>query len=332
MHGVIPLILLSTLLASHSVRAESQEKLRDTGLVCAVDMGSNTFKFIIAEINKGEYLQYVDERKTAGVGDDLKATESKTGRKQISDGKVQEIRALLAGFQDQCEQKTHSRKIQGIATAAFREAENGAAISDQLRQQGIEVQILTGEGESAYAYEAATLGKSGFAVADLGSRTTEFVTKTGENYQWAEIHTGYKVAWDDFYEKAGTFGQASSQHLVKLKQMIGEKENQILRNRIELVMIEFGETASYVLGIPQDQIEGKIITRTQVQGKLKDLHAMDAKAFADLKKNFKDAIKVLPRVVLADLILEQTGYDQLRGSNRELNVAIVYQISRGVTH
>jgi len=327
--SIVSLVVFgSTILFSGTVCAEDRQEFRDTGRLCVVDMGSNTFKFIVAEIKSGEYLQYVDDRKTAGVGDDLKASEKNSGHKVISEGKIKEILSLLARFQDECERQTRSRKMYGIATAAFREAENSKVISQQLSQQGIDVHILAGEEESVYAYEVATLGKPGFAVVDLGSRTTEFVTKSGAIYQWVELATGYKVAWQEFYEKAETFNQASAQHLEKLKGFIGEQKKEILRNRQELVAVEVGETASYVLGIPQNQIEGKIITRTQVQNKLKDLLAMDPKAFAELKGNFKDAEKVLPRLVFLEFILGETGYDRFRGTDRELNVAVVYRLSR----
>lgn len=322
------IVFVTTVLFSGTVCAENKSELRDTGLVCAVDMGSNTFKFIVAEIKSGEYLQYVDDRKTSGVGDDLKNSEKQSGRKIISDGKLKEIKSLLAGFQDECERKTRSRKIHGIATAAFREAENGKTVSEQMHQQGVEMKVLTGEEESVYAYEAATLGERGLAVVDLGSRTTEFVTNTGTKYQWVEIATGYKIAWDDYYDKAETFREASSQHLKKLKEIIGERQKEILRDQQELKVIEVGETANYILGIPQDQIEGKVITHSQVKNKLKDLFAMDPKSFAELKENFKDAAKVLPRLVLVDFILTETGYDKFRGTDHELNVAIVYRLSR----
>ena len=325
---LLMIVVPFTIIASHTVLAEDTQGFRDTGLVCAVDMGSNTFKFIVAKIENGQYIQYIDQRKTAGVGDDLKASEMKSGHKFISDDKIKEIQALIAEFQDECENRTHSRKIWGIATAAFREAENGRAISEQLSQQGLDMKILTGEEESAYAYEAATSGEPGFAVIDLGSRTTEFVTKSGASYQWVEIATGYKVAWDDLYDDAATFSDAAAAHLTKLKELISEKEQAILRNQRELVTIEVGETSSYILGLPQNEIEGKVISRTRVQNKLKELSAMNQESFADLKRNFKDAARVLPRLVVIDFILGVTGYDEFRATDHELNVAIVYRLSR----
>lgn len=297
--------------------------LHDTGVVCAVDMGSNTFKFIVAEMKNGQYLQYFDERKTAAVGDDLRASQEKLGRKLISDAKIKEIQSLLISFQDRCDQQTHSRRMHAIATAAFREAENISEILELLHQQDVEVRILTPEEESAYAYDAATLGEEGFAVLDLGSRTTEFVTRNNGKYEWILLNTGYKLAWDDFFQNADTFQQASESYVTKLSSLITDSNKKLLLTRRELVVIEVGETAAYILGIPQDQVEGKEITHAQVQRKLKEL----SESFADLKVSFKDAPKVLPRLVFIDFMLRQTGYEKFRATNRELNVAILLRLA-----
>ena len=145
MRTLIPLIAI---LLSGMAYADTKSGLHDTGLICAVDMGSNTFKFIVAEIKNGEYHQYVDVRKTAGVGDDLENSEKKSGKKNISDVKQTEIKLLLKEFQDECERRTQSRKLYAIATAAFREAENVGAISQQINHQGIELEVLTGRDRS----------------------------------------------------------------------------------------------------------------------------------------------------------------------------------------
>jgi exopolyphosphatase/pppGpp-phosphohydrolase len=290
---------------------------RDTGLICAVDMGSNTFKFIIAEIKNGKYLEITDIRQTAGVGDDLRASEQRTGKKRISDAKLREIQSMLSRFQDECEKRTGARKMHAIATAAFREAENRQTISEQLKQQNIDLKILTEEEESVYAYQAATAGAPGFAVIDLGSRTTEFVNRSGDAYRWVLMPTGYKTAWDDFYKSSSTFAAAAALHRKKLHELISKDHLDILRNQKELVAIEVGEAASYVLGIPQDQIEGKLLSREQLSEKLKEISEM----------NFPDAGKVLPRLVLLDFVLEQAGYQSVRCTDNELNVAIVYRLA-----
>ena len=312
--------------------AEAQKSLRDTGRVCAVDMGSNTLKLIVGEVKNGEYIQHLDIRKTGGVGDDIEASERKLKRKLISEPKLTEVLTILSGFQDECERQTKSRKLQGIATAAFREAENIQSVLQKFQETGVTIQVLTPEEESRYAYVSATLGEPGFAVLDLGSRTTEIVNEGDSTHEWVLLNTGYKVAWDDFYETSTTFEEASTKHLSALKKIVRDQDWKILQNQKELVVIEVGEAASYLLKIPQEQVEGKIITQTLLQEKLKMLRSMDAKAFADLKKSFKDAARVLPRAIFLELTLERTGYKSFRCTNRELNAAIILLMARSSTN
>ena len=47
----------------------------DTRLVCAIDMGSSTFKLILGEMKEGHYVQHHFTKNRLGVGDDM----SKTG-------------------------------------------------------------------------------------------------------------------------------------------------------------------------------------------------------------------------------------------------------------
>ena len=315
---LISCILLLLMVAS--------EAFPDTGKICAADLGSNTFKFLIAEIKDGDFVQHLDVRKTAGVGDDLRASEKLLKRKVISDAKIAEIQSLLTDFQIQCKQQTQSARLYAIATAAFREAENIVSIRKRLQAQGVEIKVLSPEEESQYAYEAATLGKSGFAVLDLGSRTSEFVNKTDNRYQWILLNTGYKVAWDDFYENASTFREAALRHVASLRTMIRNRDVKGLQNQKELVVIEVGETASYLLGLPQDQIEGKVITHAQLQANLRNLQQLDEQSFANLKQDFKNAAKVFPRAVFLDYVLQATGYKSFRCTNRELNAAVILRM------
>jgi hypothetical protein len=49
---MISLLLLMGLLFPFSAASS------DTGLVCAIDMGSNTFKLILGEMKEGNYVQH----------------------------------------------------------------------------------------------------------------------------------------------------------------------------------------------------------------------------------------------------------------------------------
>jgi len=83
----------------------------DTGVFCAIDMGSNNFKLILGEMKGGRYLQHHFAKNRLGVGDDM----SKTG--EISPAKLEEIRQTLQEYSGFCDGKGIQARA-AVATAA----------------------------------------------------------------------------------------------------------------------------------------------------------------------------------------------------------------------
>src|SRR5688500_20382678 len=92
---------------------------RASAAMCAIDMGSNTFRRIAGTFENGRYVQSAIEKRTLGVGDDVAAH----GR--ISDAKLAEIKEVLTSFRAACLKEGMSR-VAAVGTAAFRAAPNGA--------------------------------------------------------------------------------------------------------------------------------------------------------------------------------------------------------------
>jgi hypothetical protein len=94
--------------------------------MCAIDMGSNTFRRIAGSFENGRYVQRAIEKPTLGVGDDVAAH----GR--ISDGNLAEIEQALASFKAACAKE-------GVSTIA-------SALELTDRELGIGVIIEAGVG------------------------------------------------------------------------------------------------------------------------------------------------------------------------------------------
>ena len=133
-------------------------------VTCAIDMGSNSFRRIVARFENGRYAQHRIEVRTLGVGDDV----ARNGR--ISDAKLEEIRGTLAAFKGACNADRAAR-VTAIGTAAFRDAPNGARAVEIAAQLGIAMSA-TEQRESELAYLAGSLGRDGYAVIDNGSRAS----------------------------------------------------------------------------------------------------------------------------------------------------------------
>jgi exopolyphosphatase/guanosine-5'-triphosphate,3'-diphosphate pyrophosphatase len=154
---MIPLLLLTLLLFSFSAVSS------DTGLVCAIDMGSNSFKLMLGEMKGGKYVQHHFIKSKLGVGDDM----SKTG--VISPPKLKEIRQTLEKYLDVCDSNGILTRS-AVATAAFREAKNQGEAVEIAKSLNLPLEIASEERESQLAYLGARLGS-----ATLPSSITEVV-------------------------------------------------------------------------------------------------------------------------------------------------------------
>jgi exopolyphosphatase/pppGpp-phosphohydrolase len=286
----------------------------DTGKVCVVDMGSNTFKLIVGEMSAGIYVEHYIDKKTMQVGDDM----SKSGR--ISDGKLKDIRETLTEFRSKCESKG-ALSFRAVATAAFREAENGRGVVDIGKDVQIPVEIATEERESALAYLTATNGAKNQAVIDNGSRSIELVAKDATGAPvWKVVKLGYRAAYDEFFRNASTFAEGYDRMTAALARDLGDLT--AYAGRQDLVGIELDEMATYLL--KKKKVDGERIKLSALNKAIAKLKRQDASTFSELKKE-RDIDRVLPRLVAVEYVLRQTGYRSVGVVSRELGVGLIIE-------
>ncbi len=112
--------------------------------IAIIDLGSNTNRLIIMETQLGFSYRLVDEVREVVR---LRQGMSEAG---LSDEAVIRGLSTLRLYKDFCEQ-TNVRQILAVATSAVREAANGPAFPDRIRDEiGISIQLLDGEKEAYY--------------------------------------------------------------------------------------------------------------------------------------------------------------------------------------
>jgi exopolyphosphatase/pppGpp-phosphohydrolase len=285
----------------------------DTGLVCAIDMGSNTFKLIVGEMQDGKYVQHHFTKSRLGVGDDM----SKTG--VISPSKLKEIRQMLENYLAVCDAKGVPARG-AVATAAFREAKNQGDVLEIANSLNLPLEIVSEERESQLAYLVGALGKPNFAVIDNGSRTIEFVTYAADGYQWSIANLGYRIAFEQFFQPARSFAEASDRYRQVLAPHLLSAG--FMKNRDGYVGVEMEDVARYLLS--QDRVDGVLISRETVSRKIAALRAMSEFEFSELKKA-KDIDEILPRLVVLEQTLITFGYPEMQVFERELGVGLVVE-------
>ena len=135
-----------------------------------IDIGSNTVRLVVYSGSQRTPRVWLNEKVNARLGRNLSATG------HMPDKAIDQAFGSLARYATILADLAIG-DIQTVATAAVRDADNGAEFLDRVRQLGLSPRLLSGEDEaqgSAFGVIGAFPGAQG-TVADLGGGSLELV-------------------------------------------------------------------------------------------------------------------------------------------------------------
>ena len=142
-------------------------------IVAVVDVGTNSTRLLIADVRDGRIVRELDRRTNVtrlGEGVD------ESGR--LSDEAVGRVLAVCASYREAIDAAGAVRVV-AVLTSAVRDAHNGAALEQALREQfGFEAATITGEREARLTFLGATAARPyevPLMVLDIGGGSTEIV-------------------------------------------------------------------------------------------------------------------------------------------------------------
>lgn len=150
--------------------------------VAIIDMGTNTFHLLLAEV-KGDTHEIIHRERKA----------VKVGEKGINNGEITPEawdRALKAINEfKQTTDKAGIEKIFATATSAIRSASNGKALTEEIKKQsGIDIEIISGAREAELishgVRRALDLGKEKHLIMDIGGGSIEFIIADQNEIYW----------------------------------------------------------------------------------------------------------------------------------------------------
>jgi exopolyphosphatase/guanosine-5'-triphosphate,3'-diphosphate pyrophosphatase len=155
-----------------------------TRLLAGIDLGTNTVRALVAEADPHRGLRplWADQAVTR-LGEGLAA------RGTLAPAAVERTLAAVRRFH------AHARGLGTpetllVATAAVREAQDGAALMRRLQaEEGIRARVVTGEDEAALTLLGATAALGGvrgdWGLLDVGGGSTEFLVADGSRIRTA---------------------------------------------------------------------------------------------------------------------------------------------------
>lgn len=137
-----------------------------------IDIGSNSMRLIIVEINENRSFRIIDELKeTVRLGMDI----SKNG--DLNEFRIQKAIDTLCHFKN-LSTSLGVEKLIVVATEAVRKASNQKVFLEKVKNQlNIDIRVLRGEEEAYYNYVGAinTLDLSNALIMDIGGASTELI-------------------------------------------------------------------------------------------------------------------------------------------------------------
>jgi exopolyphosphatase/guanosine-5'-triphosphate,3'-diphosphate pyrophosphatase len=168
----------------------------DARRIAVVDIGTNSTRLLVADVADGEVVE-LDRRTTVTrLGQGVEAT----GR--LADEAIARVTEALSSYREIID-RLGARQIVAVATSAMRDAENGPAFRDEIRERfGIDARTISGDEEARLTFLGATSGRAAGSqtlVIDIGGGSTEYVT--GQAASDPDFHVSTRMGSVRFTER-----------------------------------------------------------------------------------------------------------------------------------
>ena len=140
--------------------------------VAAVDLGTNSTRLLVADVEDGSIAEVVRRLKITRLGEGVDE------RKRLLPAPVARVRNVLTDFRREAESLGAERTL-AIATSAVRDAENGEAFLGEVEwSYGFQTRLLSGYDEAQLTFRGVAFGRElseDTLVLDIGGGSTELV-------------------------------------------------------------------------------------------------------------------------------------------------------------
>jgi len=138
--------------------------------VAAVDLGTNSTRLLVADVEDGRVEELDRETVITRLGEDVDR------RRRLLPEPIARVRNTLVDFRRRAEKLGAERTLL-VATSAVRDAENGEAFLGEIEwSYGFDTELLSGDEEAAMTLRGVSIGREleqGTLLLDVGGGSTE---------------------------------------------------------------------------------------------------------------------------------------------------------------
>jgi len=149
--------------------------------VAAVDLGTNSTRLLVADIENGKIVDVERDTRVTRLGEGVDQ------RRRLLPVPVTRVRNVLTDYRRTLESLGAERTL-AIATSAIRDAENGEAFLGEVEwSYGFATRLLSGHDEALMMFRGVTAERelaAGTVIVDVGGGSTELVAGEPDGVRW----------------------------------------------------------------------------------------------------------------------------------------------------
>jgi exopolyphosphatase/guanosine-5'-triphosphate,3'-diphosphate pyrophosphatase len=291
--------------------------------VAAVDLGTNSTRLLVADVDDGRVDDVVRTTKVTRLGEGVDE------RHRLLPLPVTRVRNVLTDFRRTAESLGAERTL-AIATSAVRDAENGEAFLGEVEwSYGFATRLLSGHDEALMTFRGVTTEReldADTVILDVGGGSTELVAGGPDGVRWHDsLDIGSVRLTERFLHSDPPTGDELSACAAAVRALLAERVPDEIRSAARSAVGVAGtitSIAALALGLEEydrERVHGFRLTAKALDVELQRLAAMPVEERKTIRSLDPDRAPVIVAgAVIAQQALAFFGLDSLEISERDI--------------
>ena len=289
--------------------------------VAAVDLGTNSTRLLVADVDDGRLDEVSRRQKITRLG------EAVDERKRLLPVPIARVRHVLTDFRREAERLGAERTL-AVATSAVRDAENGEAFLGEIEwSYGFQTRLLSGHEEAQLTFRGASTGRKvaeDTLVIDIGGGSTELVVGGPDGLRFHDsLDLGGVRLTERFLHSDPPTEEELEACGAVVRALLAERVPREVRPRTAIgVAGTITSLAALDLGLAEydpDRVHGHRLSREGVLRQLERLASLPLAERRELPALDPDRAPVIVAgTVILREVLDHFGLDGLEASERDI--------------
>jgi len=291
--------------------------------VAAVDLGTNSTRLLVADVDRGRISDLARETRITRLGEGVDE------RRRLLPGPIARVRNVLTDFRQAAESLGAERTL-AIATSAVRDAENGEAFLGEIEwSYGFATRLLSGHDEALMTFHGVTSERTlehGTVIVDIGGGSTEIVAGGHDGVRWHDsLDIGSVRLTERFLHSDPPTEDELGSAATAVRALLAERIPETIRNDTSSAIGVAGTITSLgalALGLEEydrDRVHGSELSAAALEEQLERLASVPLEQRRGMRPLDPDRAPVIVGgAVIAREVLTYFGLDKLEISERDI--------------